>query len=254
MPDAPTSPVADAAPAAPAASAEPTVAAPSQPDGGERPKSLFERLFHRAPKPETDPASASPKADAPRDEKPATPETLTLTQEELDRKVQAETDRREARRRREERDAEKKRLRREDPYAYAELEEQEEAQQHQQQSVTTLMASTAQVLDGYTTDVIRDALPEADRARILGEVGNLPPLEGRAHVVREGLKALEKHWKAQGAREAEARLRKNPAFGKQLLAEVRGEQEEPDLVAGRNGGGTPSMNDWMRQALPSKRR
>jgi hypothetical protein len=59
-------------------------------------------------------------------------------------------------------------------------------------------------------------------------------------IVTEGLKALEKHWKAEGSRDAEDRLRRNPAFRKQVLNEFRrGALSEPEFI----GSGAPSASD-----------
>ena len=75
-------------------------------------------------------------------------------------------------------------------------------------------------------------------------------MEGRKALVEKAVTAI----KAQGAREAEARLRKSAAFRKQVLADWRrglhGEEDapdEPELVSGTNGhrsGG--DMNSWLR--------
>jgi hypothetical protein len=75
-----------------------------------------------------------------------------------------------------------------------------------------------------------EALPLTERQRIMGLDGAGVGLEGRKLVVSEALKSLEKHWKEQGEREAEDRLRRNNAFRKQLLAEARGQAVEPELL------------------------
>jgi hypothetical protein len=72
-------------------------------------------------------------------------------------------------------------------------------------------------------------------------------LEGRKLVVGEALKALEKHWKAEGEREAEAKLRRNPAFRKQVLGESRGTAVEPELLPAFSGSATDrKVSDILR--------
>ena len=93
--------------------------------------------------------------------------------------------------------------------------------------------------DRVTVDPIFLALPKAEQERILKLDGVGRGLDGRKLVVTESLKALEKHWKAEGAKDAEAKLRRNPAFRKQLLAEARGQTVEPEILS----AGSPSEAD-----------
>lgn len=155
---------------------------------------------------------------------------VSLTQEELDRRVQAETDRREAKRAAEQRAAERRRLRDEDPWAYAEQEREAETQQQQAASVSELFAGVSSQHDRASIDPVMEALPLAERQRIMAIEGAGVGLDGRKLVVGEALKALERHWKAEGERAAEAKLRRNQAFRKQVLAESRGMAVEPELL------------------------
>jgi hypothetical protein len=84
--------------------------------------------------------------------------------------------------------------------------------------------------DRVTVDPIFFALPKAEQERILKLEGAGKGLDGRKLVVSESLKALEKHWKAEGAKDAETRLRRNPAFRKQVLSELRGQTPEPEML------------------------
>jgi hypothetical protein len=75
----------------------------------------------------------------------------------------------------------------------------------------------------------------------------------RKLLVTEGLAALKKaayeEGLAKGREEARRTLRKNPSFRKELLSELRGEEDEPDL-APANGSSRDTdwdMNSWMRQ-------
>ena len=155
---------------------------------------------------------------------------VALTQEEIDRRVQAETDRREARRAAAERAAERKRLRDEDPWAYAEQDRKAEQAQAQSAGVSEFFAGVGAQHDRVAIDPVMEALPLPERERIMKIQGAGVGLEGRKLVVSEALKSLERHWKEEGQREAESRLRRNPAFRKQLLAEARGQAVEPELL------------------------
>jgi hypothetical protein len=190
--------------------------------------------------------------EAPAKPKEPEPSKLVLTQEELDRRIQAETDRREAKRQREQQLAERKRLRDEDPWKYAEEERKAEQAAVSDQSMMQLFASIGVEHDKVTIDPVFQKLPEADRERILKMEGAGHGLEGRALLVNETLKALEKHWRTQGEKDAEQKLRRNPAFRKQVLAESRGQYTEPELLpsgpAG-NGRSSDDINDMLRRQI-----
>lgn len=168
---------------------------------------------------------------------------ITLTQEELDRRIQAETDRREAKRANErqqaDRVAERRRLRDEDPWAYAEQDRQTEQQVMSEATVSNMFTSIGSTHDRFTLDPLVEQLPEAERQRIMSLPGAGVGLDGRKLIVQEGLRALEKHWKEEGAKDAEAKLRRNPAFRKQVFGEMRRGAPEPDFIS----GGAPSEAD-----------
>ena len=160
-----------------------------------------------------------------------TSEALRLTQEELDRRVQAETDRREAKRAAEARQKQRKELRDTDPWAYAEELRKEEELESGNQGLTKFFNDIGAHHDRAVLDPLFLTLPKAEQERITKLEGAGVGLKGRELVVKESLKALEKHWKAEGAREAESKLRRNPAFRKQVLSEVRTSfADEPDLL------------------------
>jgi hypothetical protein len=169
----------------------------------------------------------------------AQPSTVALTQEELDRRVQAETDRRESKRSEQARAAERRRLRDEDPWAYAEQDRQAEQVGQTDQQVSTLFAQIGAQHDRYALDPLVLSLPEAEQKRILAMQGAGVGLDGRKLIVTESLKALEKHWKEEGEKQAEQKLRRNPAFRKQVLGEFRRGTPEPEYI----GSGAPSAAD-----------
>jgi hypothetical protein len=168
-----------------------------------------------------------------------TSSAITLTQEELDRRVQAETDRREAKRHAQGLAERRRKLRDEDPWAYAEEERKAEQSAQLDAQNGEILGSIGATHDRFTVDPVVLALPETERNRIMALDGAGIGLEGRKLIVEEGLKALEKHWKAEGARDAEDKLRRNPAFRKQVLSEFRRGQSEPEFI----GSGAPSAAD-----------
>jgi hypothetical protein len=226
------------------------VSAPASEAQAEQPSespSWWQRLMGRRSRQEDAPPEQEQDAGAP------PPGTVTLTQEELDRRVQAETDRREAKRKTEaEREARRK-LRDEDPWAYAEQERKAEEVQGATQNIETLFGSIGLEHDRVSIDPVVQALPEPERARILGIEGAGKGLDGRKLIVTEALKSMEKHWRAEGAKDAEERLRKNQAFRKQILAEARGQYPEPELLpSGISSNGSSSsdqVNDMLRRQL-----
>lgn len=214
----------------PSTDAQPVEAAgsESQPPAS---RNFLQRLFRGRGSPESE---AEDQAPAPA-ERPA----ITLTQEELDRKVQAETDRREAKRSEAARAAERRRLRDEDPWQFAAEERKAEQAAEMDTQTTQWLGNVGATHDRFTVDPVILSLPEAEQKRIMALEGAGIGLEGRRLVVQESLKALEKHWKSEGAKDAEQKLRKNPAFRKQVLGEFRRGVAEPEFI----GSGAPSAAD-----------
>ena len=220
QPEQPNTPSADAP--------SPDVAAPEQVSDESRKepsKGWFSRLFNRVPAGE-----ATSEDGEPGQPGSSTSPRVALTQDELDRRIQAETDRREAKRAAEQRVAERRRLRDEDPWAFAEQERQAEQVQAQSAGVAEFFSGVGSQHDRVAIDPVMEALPLSERQRIMSIQGAGQGLEGRKLVVTEALRALEKHWKEQGERVAEDRLRRNSAFRKQVLAESRGSAVEPELL------------------------
>jgi len=182
------------------------------------------RLFNRRPAQETTAEDGEPGRQA------SPSERLPQTQEELERRVQAETDRREAQRAARQRVEERKKLRDTDPWAYAEQDRQAEASQEQDNTTLEFFHNVGTQHDRIAIDPLMEALPQSERQRIMNIDGAGRGLDGRKLVVSEALKSLEKHWKAEGEKAAENRLRRNQAFRKQILAEARGQVIEPELL------------------------
>jgi len=224
-----------------AASSEPTEATPAQ----SWQRGLLGRLFRNRP------AADEASQEAPADEQPS---AISLTQEELDRRIQAETDRREAKRAAQALAERKRKLRDEDPWAFAEEERTAEQAQQVNAQVGNLFGQVGAEHDKYTIDPLVQALPEAERKRILAMEGAGVALDGRKLIVTEGLKALERVWKAEGAKDAETKLRRNPAFRKQVLAEMRGITREPEfLPSGAASEADKTVSQILRGQLGSRR-
>jgi hypothetical protein len=206
-----------------AASATP----PSEPAAEERDTSWFRRLLRR-PDPNSDKPASGDGTEA--SSQNAASQSVNLSQEDLERRIQAETDRREARRRQQATIEERRKLRDSDPYAYAEQDRAAEQAVMQNQQFTELLGTVGTHHDRASIDPIVMSLDEKERNRILALPNMGAGLDGRKALVEESLKSLRKQWKAEGAAEAEARLRKNPSFRKQVFAEQRGSTVDPELL------------------------
>lgn len=221
--------MADEQPNTPSEEVQSTDAAPSEPSSDSSQEKASEspgwwqKLFHRRGQ---EPASE----DADSGDKGATSQALTLTQEELDRRVQAETDRREAKRLQAAQAQRRKELRDSDPWTYAEEERRAEQEAESTAGLQHFLTGLSGEHDRVAIDPLIEQLPKAERDRILRMEGAGTGLKGRKLLVTEAMKALEKHWKSEGQKEAERKLRANPAFRKQVLAESRGQTVEPELL------------------------
>lgn len=247
-------------------------------EASEQPTSSgWHNLFGLLPgkKPTTDQVAEGTSTDEQTGTQAPSTKTLTLSQEDLERRVQAETDRREAKR---QKDAvarqEQERLAAIDrkldptspdfdPYAGAEERAAVQAAEKTNEQFVGLLQSVSQQHDSATLDVVMGALPKTEQDRILKLEGAGVGLEGRKLIVSEGLKALEKRWRAEGQRAAEAHLREDGIFRKQVFAEHRDEVEEPELLPANgasNRSGDPFINmilddyDGMKGRRGSKRR
>lgn len=239
QPEQPNTPSEDVQ-ASDAAAPEPSSA---EPKDGSSPR-WWQRLFTRREPGEVDSDGgdeASPESE--------TSKTLSLTQEELDRRIQAETDRREAKRQQEARAQARRKLRDEDPWAYAEQERQAEQVDQGNTALENFLVGVGSEHDKVSIDPVVELLPKAERDRILAIDGAGVGLNGRKLIVREALKSLEKHWKAEGEKQAETKLRRSQAFRKQVLAESRGGFVEPELLPAFSGGDNPAdkkVSDILR--------
>jgi hypothetical protein len=176
--------------------------------------------------------------------------------QDFQRRVQAEVDRREALRAQRQRQQQERELRRTNPTEYARLKEQEEAQTGQTAELIGAMTKLSQQFDDATVTPLMQALKDdGARNECLKDAGH--GLPGRKEIVARAIKSLQKssydEGYAKGKSEAERSARRpNSSLRKELLADLRAEEDEPDLVPGNGRANGPSdldMNDWMRAAL-----
>jgi hypothetical protein len=197
-------------------------------------------------------AEASSLSNGQTEPEPIAPATVSLTEEELQRRVRAEAqslhDREVARRNREAAEAERKRLRDEDPWQYAQQEKQREQTDQQRQVQTAqmmhLLGYVGQQHDAATLDPLIHALPEKERQRILALPNAGQGLPGRKLVVDEALKSYGRLEYERGYRDAQSKLKKDQVFRKSVLSELRGSYDEPELYPGQGSPaeGLPDEN------------
>ena len=176
--------------------------------------------------------------------------------QEFQKRVQAEVDRREALRAQRNRQQQERELRRTNPTEYARLKEQEEAQGDQAGALSQAMIALSQQFDDATVTPLMQALPDdTARNQCLKDAGH--GLPGRKEIVTRAVAALKKssynEGYEKGKADAEKGVRRSTSsLRKELLAELRSQDEEPDLMPGNgrsNGKAEMDMNDWMRSAL-----
>lgn len=181
-------------------------------------------------------------------------EVLTLTRAELDRQIQSETDRRENKRREARTQEERRELRRTDPWAYAQQEEEAESRQQTDQEVGTLLGQIASVHDQYTLSAALELLPQSEQQRLLAIPGAGNGLDGRKLLMQETIKAIQKQARDEGARDAEKKLRTNPAFRKDALRDMRRGYPDPELLpTGTSTDETQNVSQILRQRLGAHR-
>lgn len=219
---------------------------------GRRGKGTEEKPPEASDKPQTEEASAS-------SEPP--PSAREADDQEFQRRVQAEVDRREAVRRQRDQAQQERVLRQTNPTEYARLKEQQEAAQQQGNSVFTALQSISRQFDDATVKPLMDALPSDEvRNEMLKDSGHGIP--GRKEIVTRAIERLKKlayeEGFTKGKESAGKSLRKSSAFRKEILAELRGsdEEDEPDvaLANGSVDGSSFDMNDWMRSVTGRRNR
>lgn len=234
-------------PAAQPAGEVPTPSAPASEESTDD-RSWWSRFLHTRGHHADRPEEVSPPEEA--EGGTASRPAVALTEEELQARVAREAqslyDRDVARRNRLAAEAERRRLRDEEPYAYAqqerEREQTEEVRQQQAGQLMTLLGHVGRQHDAVSIDPVINAIPAAERERILSLPNAGQGLPGRKLVVDEALKVYGRQEYERGFREAQAKLKKDPVFRKSVLSELRGQYEEPELYPG-NGSPTTGLGD-----------
>ncbi len=226
--------------------------------------SWLDRVLGRTRSTDADEAaskSAEQAASGKAPEKPATEQSQEaqgeakpkreLSEEEIARLVQAEADRREARRQADQRKAQRAQLRQSDPYKFAEMDEQEEQAQAASQRLGAFVGELGRVYDRDIIDPLIMALPEDQRGAVTSAGGG-----ERKAIAAAALEALKKHHEKIGESRAAEKLRKDPAFRKQVLLDWRQGRDEPEQTPAATNGTAPAadMNTLFRTALDKRKR
>jgi hypothetical protein len=205
----------------------------------------------RRNKQEDEAPSEGAKDGTPKEAEPR-PSAREADDAEFNRRVQAEVDRREAVRRQRAETQYERELRQKDPAAYAKYKEQQEHQNTNAGALSNALRALSNEFDDAAVKPLMDALPDETRNGILSKASGVHGVAQRKVLVTEGVKALQKasydEGFAKGKESAQKSLRRSSSFRKELLSELRGEEDEPEnvLANGSPGGGDWDMNDWMR--------
>lgn len=225
--------------------------------------------------PSRDPGAASPPPpDASADAAPAAAETEPApdpaptddwqpprSREEFERAIQAEADRREAKRRKsmtQEQiaalETQERQIRDADPYKAADLRSEADKLRDAEQAAEAQrewVAGLVQTVEGPLLTPLVEAVPEGERKALLS--GAPDDFVGRRqHIVKTALKTLERTWRADERQKATDALRRDPAFRKEVYLAGLDEEDEPDLApagaSARNGTGR-DINSALRDLI-----
>jgi len=217
----------------------------------------------------SDDASDAPKEQASTPAEPASdPDRVTLTREEYQRAVQSAKDREIARERRDwaverasqgdlapirqmaekgDRWAQSQLAEQGDTWALGEIKAAEIAAARAHEGMAAEVTGLATHFDTAYLEPLLAALPDQTEAARLR--ATTVGIDGRQQTTQTVLAALEKHWRAEGAKAAEAALRRNPAVLKQVVLGERASREEPDEVVGVGAVGRDSPDARIRAAV-----
>jgi hypothetical protein len=234
--------------------ASPESSPPQETESGWFRRTLDRLTGRSAPEPDEEAPAAE---ETPREEQ-APPDRVTLTKDELARLIQAETDRREARRNQPTRAQlrnQEKQLLDDNPWEAAERRKAQLAEEEAQEARQQALAGVVQVADQAMLDPVLTRLPEREWRQLIAEHGDaLTSFQGRQALVTAAVERIE----TMAVEKAKQTLRSTKtaegrAFRKELLSELRGGLPEPELVqpgarsAGANGH--QSENGFMNSAL-----
>lgn len=176
-----------------------------------------------------------------------------ITDDELTRLIQAETDRREARRTEAERKRSEKELLTKDPYKYAQLKikEDEEAEQQRlkEEESSTVVRDNIFQYDRQVLDPLFLAVPTSEaRSAIEQSIATHPqgPIVGRGEAARKLIELIRTQAQQDGLTQARTTLINDEAFIKEILARRGGQRVDPDVVSpvGASQRGASVEDDW----------
>lgn len=231
-------------------------APPEQPGSGAQGSESTPQAAAPSPQPQAQPQ--------PDQTSPSPDDVVRLTRTQFEREVQSRADKLIAKRAREDaqraKEAELDRKLEEDPFGFAEevRTQRKEAQslQSQIEPIHTAILDTSRQYDTLVVDRVVMALPPEVRQKLHQEIQPVG-IEGRSKMVEAALGEIKRaaiaEGKAQGEKAAEQKLRKSDAFRKELLAELRGSEDEPELLNGSGRSPQPAdMDDWIRMAASGR--
>lgn len=215
----------------------------------------------RDDKTEPDETTGASKDDPKKSGSEPPPGARLVTQQELDRLIQSEADRREAKRKDLERRQAEKELREKDPYKWAQLVARREQEQEENNNLnaTTANAVREQVstYDRQVLDPLFLAVPEGDERRAIEmSIGQHPdgPLVGRGEAAKKLIDLIKKQGRSEGESEARRKLVNDDSFVKEVLTRRGGQRAEPEVVSpvgsGQRGAGSADddMEGFIRGA------
>lgn len=196
------------------------------------------------------------------------PERLTLTQAELDERVNAEANRREAKRQwegaleaadagdtrqlrvmaaRGHGPAQRELARRGETYELGEARAAELEQQASAEAAVGEYKAIGNLHDKHTLEPLLAGLPEAERGKVIAAGDAFTDgFQNRQAIVEAAVKAHQR----LAVDKAKDELRKDPVFRKEVLIGFRGtpEHQEPDLIEAVAASGATDMDSRIRQA------
>jgi hypothetical protein len=236
---------------------EPTAAATEQPESGVQGSEPEPTASEPTPQPQAQPT--------PERDSPGPDDVVRMSRTQLEREIQSRADKLIAKRAREDakarEEAELDRRLEEDPYGVAEeirtQREQAKSLNAQLEPVHSAIRETAGSYDKLVVDRVVTALPPEVQQRLYQEIQPVG-IEGRSRMVAAALDEIRKtaaaEGQARGEKAAEQKLRKSSAFRKELLAELRGSEDEPELMPPSGRSPQPAdMDDWIRVAANASR-
>lgn len=240
-----------------------TAGTDSQEQKSESSKGWLDRILGRSPSTSRSESASTPSSDSPTVSQsiPAkeAPKEATApatakreyTPDEFTRAVQSEKDKQLSRDNAKHTREQEKALLRDDPFTASEKRlaqmQEEDTFDTRAQQTGEVVGNVARAYDSAILDPIFTALPKETQAQVIKDMGD--GLEGRAKGVQLALAEIKKASFAEGAAAADKRLRGNPAFQKQLLAEMRRNAPDPELSPiGQSPGDSVDMNALIRHA------